>query len=920
MGNHTSFGCKMFRPTALSLSLVMIFSALTPTFANDQINQQAETPTVQLEAMKIGIGKRLHKKSEESTGLGKTIKTMDDIRENQVMSVKDLVKDTPGVAVVEQGRGASAGFTIRGMDKNRVAVSVDGINQIQSYLVQKRQFGDGREGSGAINEVEIENISGMQISQGASGSESGSGALGGAVSFMTKSIDDVVDKDKSLGLTHKSAYSSRDKQWLHSVGIGARFGKFDALFQYTDRKKEAVSPHKDIYKTNYEIWRWAGVADDDPKRQFVMMDECPSYDPNDVNSVLPCAKPKLKLTPVKENVSAKDYTGNKRVLGDPMGYTSGSYFAKLGYTSGLHRWQGVFEKTTQQYNTQDMTKHAYHLVPNKGQGNLAQSPFVYRGQHLAEGLITDKGIGANWTQSQFFDEQHQKERFGLSYRFKNDKQAGVFDEVGLSFDKQEVSIDHLQLEKYCSPYPIVDKHCTAGFDKPNSAQMQNRKRYTEDHQLFKADFAKALNGDKVRHRLAGGVGYDKFSSNLWIGDVLEEYYHTDFKEEKYFSNPKGGFIDIYKTANRYDKLDVCRDFGAYVGEARKCGDRLITGHNLYANIKDTMYIGSLADVSVGVRYDKHTFKSDDDWTGGGDYGNWSWHTGLVVKPTDYLDVAYRASSGYRVPSFKELFGYRLDGLVKGENDNQHYRTNARPEKALNQEIGLSFKGDFGNVDVSYFDNRYKDLIDLTLKNVPQSGQALPYQSWGYRNYQDVRLTGVTVGGKLYFASFWDKMPDGLTGKFSYLRTNVKSNAIKDNFVWASGYFLDTISPTRYVFGLDYTADNDKWGVGADWIISDAKDSNEVATLVLSPNGKSYEKKATKITSNGWNTLDLTAFYRPNEHFTLRAGVHNALNHRYSPWEALRQTSITSGNAHNQGLPAQYAGAGRNFVLSVESKW
>lgn len=900
---------------------MVVSSLATPAFADDDADKEpVAKPATHLGTLTVKFKKRLHKKSEESTGLGKTVKTMDDIRDNQVMSVKDLVKDTPGVAVVEQGRGASSGFSIRGMDKNRVAVSVDGINQIQSYLVQKRQFGDGREGSGAINEVEIENISGMQISQGASGSESGSGALGGAVSFMTKSIDDVVDKDKSLGLTHKSAYSSRDKQWLHSVGIGARFGNFDALFQYTDRKKQGVEPHKDIYKTQYEVWRWAGVADDDPKRQFVMIDECPSYNPNDVGSVVSCAKPKLKLIPTQETISAKDYTGDKRVLGDPMDYESGSYFGKLGYQfAGGHRLEGVFEKTTQTYNTQDMTKHAYHLVPKSGQGNLAQSPFVYRGQNLAEGLITTKGIGANWTQTQFFDEQHKKERFGLSYRFKNPKK-GIFDEFGLSFDKQTVGIDHLQLEKYCSPYPIVDKNCTAGFDKPNSAQMQNRKRYTEDHSLFRTDFSKTINGDKVRHRLSGGAGYDKFSSNLWIGDVFEEYYHTDFKEEKYFSNPKGGFIDIYKTANRYDKLDVCRDFGAYVGEARKCGDRPITGYNWYANLKNTMYIGDLADVSVGVRYDKHTFKSDDDWTGTGDYHNWSWHTGLVLKPTDYLDIAYRASSGYRVPSFKELFGYRLDGLVKGENDKEHYRTNARPEKALNQEIGVSFKGDFGNVDVSYFDNHYKDLIDLTLKNIPQSGQALPYQSWGYRNYQDVRLTGITLGGKLYFASFWDKMPVGLTGKFSYMRTNVKSNDIKDNFVWASGYFLDTISPTRYVFGLDYTADSDKWGVGANWIITDPKNSSEVATLVLSPNGKSYEKQATNVSSNGWNTLDLTAFYRPNEHFTLRAGVHNALNHRYSPWEALRQTSVTSGNAHNQGLPAQYAAAGRNFVLSVESKW
>lgn len=103
-----------------------------------------------------------------------------------------------------------------------------------------------------------------------------------------------------------------------------------------------------------------------------------------------------------------------------------------------------------------------------------------------------------------------------------------------------------------------------------------------------------------------------------------------------------------------------------MGEARKCGDRLITGHNVYATLKDTMYFGSLANLSLGVRYDRHKFNTDDSWTGSGVYKNLSWNAGLVVKPTDYLDIAYRASTGYRVPSFKELFGYRLDGLTKAK--------------------------------------------------------------------------------------------------------------------------------------------------------------------------------------------------------------------------------------------------------------
>lgn len=924
----------MFRPTQLALSLTIVLSSVAmPTFANDTPTpSDADTPVVHLEGMKITLNRRLHKKSEETTGLGKTVRTMEDIQNQQILSVRDLVKDMPGVAVVEQGRGASSGFSIRGMDKNRVAVSVDGINQIQSYLVQKRQYGDGREGSGAINEIEMENVSSLIISQGASGSESGSGALGGAVSFRTKGVDDVITQDRPFGLSHKSAYSSRDGQWLHTLSIGTKWdtsvGGFDAFLQYTDRTKHEVKPHKDIYKTNYQVWRWAGTPadfatgkitpDSDPKRQFVILDECPTYQAKDVSSVLNCVKPKLRLTPTLETMNAKDYTGDKRVLGDPMDYHSGSTLFKLGYTpSPNHRLESVFEHTKQRYNTQDMTMPAYHLTPQRGEGNLAQSYLVYRDKNYSEGIRTDAHIGL-WTQARFFDEVHQKDRTGLSYRYKHPTNKGLVDNLLLSADRQTVKIDHLQLEKYCSPYPIVDKNCVAGFDKPNSAESQNRKIYDETHQLIKLDFDKTLNTKLTKHQLAGAVGFDKFRSNLWIGDIFEKYYHLDFTEEDYLRNPNGGFIDLYRTSTRFNHLDVCKDNNQHLGEARKCGDRTITGHNAYASLKNTSHLGDLASLSMGLRFDQHEFKSNDTWAGDGKYNNTSWNIGLVVKPTDYLDVAYRASSGYRVPSFKELFGYRLDGIVKGENDNSHYRTNVVPEKALNQEIGVNFKGQFGNLELSYFDNRYKDLIDLTLKSADVNGQSV--LQWGYRNYQDVRLTGTSLGAKLYFNDLSERFPAGLTGKVAYLRTNVKESNIKEGFYWGSGYFLDSISPTRYVLGLDYVADSDKWGVGANWTITNPKDSRELTTIVASPDGSTYDKQATKVSSNGWNTLDLSAFYRPNNHFTIRASVNNAFNHRYSPWEALRQTSITSGNAHNQGLPSQYAGAGRNFVLSVESKF
>lgn len=927
-----------YRLTRLSIAIcaVIVGSAMS-AFAQDGIdaNQmnaahaQTQADEVNLGEAKLVIKKKTTKKSEETTGLGKTVKTADDISEQQILSVRDLVRDTPGVAVVEQGRGASSGYTIRGMDKNRVAVTVDGINQAQSYLVQKRQIGEGREGSGAINEIELENVSAVQISQGASGVESGSGALGGGVSFRTKSVDDVLEDGQKFTTFYKGAYASRDKQALHSAGFAFKHQGFDGLVQYTDRTKEAVKPHKDIFNTTHGVWRWGATADDVAnggvaldKYQFVLVEECPNYDTQLDGCTI---KQKAQSKPVFEKINAKDYTGKNRVLGDPMDYESKSYLVKLGHDfNPSHRLEAVYEQTEQHYNTRDMTKEAYHLIDSKGVGVLGASRNIYLGDKVHEALYTPAGVAGYWTQTRFVDEKHEKDRLGLSYQFNRATKTGLFDEAKLSIDQQTVDIDNFAFEKYCSAYPSVDKHCVPSADKPNSGEKTNRTLYQEKHHLLRADFGKLIDGKTIRHRLSAGLGVDKFKSTRTIKDIHERAYKLNYN----FVKDKGD-VEVWSIKDAtlvHD--DICKDQQFGLGEARKCGSSIITGHNFYANIKDTIHVGDVADISLGVRQDIHRFDSDDDWTGTGKYKNTSWNVGLVVKPTESLDILYRASSGYRVPSFKELFGYRLDGVTKEDvatppfdRQFRHERTNVRPEKALNQEFGFSLKQAWGNLDVSYFDNRYKDLIDLTLKSYPGVNLAAATNNiWAYRNYQDVHLNGITVGGKLYFNALSDKLPSGLSGRLAYLKTKVKSNKLKDVFVNADGYFLDTITPTRYVLGLDYTSDDDKWGWGAVMTITAAKDANELKTTAQVPSGQEYQRQATKAHSRSWQTLDLSAFYRPNQYMTVRGSVQNALNHRYSTWESLRQTSITSGNAHEQDSLNQYAAAGRNFVVSVELKY
>ncbi len=108
------------------------------------------------------------RKDNEVTGLGKIIKTSESISREQVLNIRDLTRYDPGISVVEQGRGVSSGYSIRGMDRNRVALLVDGLHQTQSYVVQSPLVArSGYSGTGAINEIEYENVKAVEISKGA---------------------------------------------------------------------------------------------------------------------------------------------------------------------------------------------------------------------------------------------------------------------------------------------------------------------------------------------------------------------------------------------------------------------------------------------------------------------------------------------------------------------------------------------------------------------------------------------------------------------------------------------------------------------------------------------------------------------------------------------------------------------------------
>ncbi|OHQ58770.1 TonB-dependent hemoglobin/transferrin/lactoferrin family receptor, partial [Haemophilus sp. HMSC071C11] len=169
--------------------------------------------------------------------IAETVKTAKKLEKEQAQDVKDLVRYETGITVVEAGRFGNSGFAVRGVEENRVAVQIDGLHQAET--ISSQGFKELFEGYGNFNNTrnsaEIETLKQVTIRKGADSLKSGSGALGGSVSFDTKDARDYL-LNKNYYASYKRGYNTADNQNLQTLTLAGRYKYFDAIAIITSRK------------------------------------------------------------------------------------------------------------------------------------------------------------------------------------------------------------------------------------------------------------------------------------------------------------------------------------------------------------------------------------------------------------------------------------------------------------------------------------------------------------------------------------------------------------------------------------------------------------------------------------------------------------------------------------------------------------
>lgn len=928
-----------FRYSALAVAIVAaLFNPMLSVSLQAEENQQ---DIAILDEVVVTQSRYAHERQNEVTGLGKVVKNYDEMSKNQILGIRDLTRYDPGISVVEQGRGASSGYAIRGVDKNRVAMLVDGLAQAQHY----NTLGSDANG-GAINEIEYENIRSIELSKGASSAEYGSGALGGAVGFRTKDAQDIIKEGQNWGLDSKTAYADKNRHFMQSLAAAGQTGGFEAMLIATHRRAKETEIHPEARNGRYKIARVTGFenrydlyprsAINDPGGSFfIIKDDCPSLDcaprakvnlnrdnfPSRKSQEYSAEERKqLEQIPYKrEWLSAEEYTGQQRIAPNPLDYRSNSVFLKLGYQFNDRHYLGAtLEETKQRYDMRDMQTKAYYTKEdiNIRVDDLWGLNPVYEGDNIMDGLVFKRRIpyGLRYSRVKFFDERHHKRRVGLNYAYQTENNRWI-DSVKLSVDKQDIELSSRMHRLHCSDYPIVDKNCRPTLDKAWSMYQTELNRYQEKHRVVRLDLDKTVKfGQGVlaqTHKFNLGIGFDRFQSLMDHGDMYGRY-----TKGGYFSIGGRGRLEdpyIYQREPRSIETEVlCNNTH---GNILNCQARRIKGDNRFVSLRD-LITSKYLDLGFGARFDQHRFNSDDPWTLSREYRNWSWNGGITLKPAEFISLSYRISNGFRVPAFYELYGKRSHiGLIDNEYVQREQRSHSlEPEKSTNHEYGISLQGQFGYIDLSYFRNNYRGMIATACKKEKHQKSDCYYN---YHNLQDVTLNGINLVSKLDIHGILSIIPDGFYSSLAYNRVKAKTRKLANlRLTSVNDPMLDAIQPARYVIGFGYDHPEEKWGLGITTTYSKAKNADEISAT---RHHGIYRVDLGGKRTRAWYTHDITG-YLNYKNYTLRGGIYNVTNRKYSTWESVRQSSTNAVNQDTGSNYTRFAAPGRNFSLAFEMKF
>lgn len=261
--------------------------------------------------------------------------------------------------------------------------------------------------------------------------------------------------------------------------------------------------------------------------------------------------------------------------------------------------------------------------------------------------------------------------------------------------------------------------------------------------------------------------------------------------------------------------------------------------------------------------------------------------GALFKITDEVRLFANYATGFKAPEPGQVNQF-FENLASGYTSIPN--PNLGPERSESVEGGVRFSSNAVSLDVTAFSARYKDFISQEVVG----GAFTPANP---AIYQFINLDRVRVKGAE--ARFEGRASSGLfaTLALSY----AKGDVIEPTGARTP---LSTIDPLRLVAGLGYREAGGRFGGQIIMTHSDRKEVSRTTGLCT----------PSCFRPDAFTILDATAFVRIVDGVTLRAGVFNILDKKYSWWSDVRGLASTSA------VTDAYTQPGRNASVSLSYRF
>ena len=595
-----------FKPVLLAA----IVSQTFPALAADPIPQAYQ----ELNEVKVIGGRKVQKLGEEKIRRQALDKQM-------VSDESDLVRYDPGISVVEGGRSGSNGFTIRGVDKDRVAINVDGLAQAESRSSEAFQelFGAYGNFNANRNTSEPENFSEVTLTKGADSLKSGSGALGGAVNYKTKSASDYVSEEKPYHLGIKGGYIGRNSQKFSSITAAGTWLGLDALMVYTRRFGKETKNNSDAADTvitdNKQSWSpnagstnygSRGIARSKPDPQdwenkstlFKL-----GYNFNDQNRIGWIYEDSRtdRTTTELSNMWAANYKGE--ALGDTRSRQDISYRKRIGFEYKNQLEKGPWDSLNLRYDRQtiDMSTWTWDLPTDYAQNGI-NSDVYHMFRNIRQKTIQ---YGADAEKQIDFSKSVWAMQYGLGGS-QNDNGnrdhsywVRLYDPKYQTSNNQELTM----LVESSSKNRFAYWNNTFQFGDSSQYRLNAGVRYDNSSSKAKdnPNYTPAIRGqipylgsERKHSGFSYGLGLDwKFTPHLNLLAKYSTGFRAPTSDETWLLFPHP---DFYLKANPNLKAETAKNFELGLAGSGKAGNFKLSGFQTrYRNFIELTYMGVSSD-------------------------------------------------------------------------------------------------------------------------------------------------------------------------------------------------------------------------------------------------------------------------------------------------------------------------------------